>query len=338
MEILRNHSLKTYNTFGIDVKADFFVKLSSIKALQELINNQLYQENNSLILGGGSNILFTKDFNGLVLKTDFKGIKLEKEDEDFYYISAMAGEQWHSFVLKTIENNWQGLENLSLIPGSVGAAPIQNIGAYGVEVGDHIKTVKTIDLKDGKLCSFTAAECKFGYRNSVFKQQLKGKYLIYEVVFKLNKKPHYNIGYAALSEYLKHNNAGTVNAKTISEAVISVRKSKLPDPAEIGNCGSFFKNPVISSTQFNVLHKDYPAMPHYAVESGQVKIPAGWLIQTCGFKGEKVGRVGTYEKQALVIINLGNATGSEAFSFAQNIISKVENRFGIRLEPEVNIM
>ena len=338
MEILKNRSLKHFNTFGIDVCALYLAQITDVEALQKFIISPIYQKHDVLILGGGSNILFTEDYNGVILKTDLKGIALEREDQDYYYINAKAGEDWHNFVLKTIEHGWQGLENLSLIPGTVGAAPIQNIGAYGVEVGNLIHSVNTISLSDGKLRNFTTDECKFGYRNSIFKQELKGKYLIYEVVFKLNKKPKYNITYAALKDFLSAQSVEQPNAAIISDAVIQIRNSKLPDPGKIGNCGSFFKNPVISEEQFQSLLKKYPTMPYYRINDNEVKIPAGWLIEKCGFKGKKVGQVGTYAKQALVLINLGGATGNEAYNFALNIIQTVEDKFDIKLHPEVNII
>jgi len=338
MEILKNQSLKRFNTFGVDVHALYLAQIKDVEELQTLISSQVYQENKVLVLGGGSNILFKGSYKGLVLKTDIQGIDLAWEDQHYYYVSAKAGEDWHKFVLKTIEQGWQGLENLSLIPGTVGAAPIQNIGAYGVEVGNHIHSVNTISLVDGKRRSFSTDECKFGYRNSIFKQDLKGEYLIYEVVFKLNKKPKYNITYAALKDFLQQHNVKKATAQSISEAVIQIRKSKLPDPTEIGNCGSFFKNPVVTKEQFQSLLEQYPTMPHYHVSNNEVKIPAGWLIEKCGFKGKKVGQVGTYEKQALVLINLGSATGKDAYDFAQNIILTVEENFDIKLHPEVNII
>ncbi len=338
MEILQNISLKPYNTFGIDVRATFFINVKTIEELQLLSSEPFFTGNKKLILGGGSNILFTKDFHGLVLKTALKGIELIREDTNHYYVSVKAGEDWHGFVLKSIQQQWQGLENLSLIPGTVGAAPIQNIGAYGVEVADYIEEVKALEIKSGELQSFNAAACKFGYRNSIFKQELKGKYLIYEVVFRLNKIPKYNITYAPLKAALQEIDQEKLSAKHISDAVIKIRQSKLPDPEVIGNCGSFFKNPIVEEAIGQALLEKYPQMPNYAVGQGAMKIPAAWLIEQAGLKGSREGQVGTYQKQALVMVNHGNATGKEAHSFAKKIITKVNDTFGITLEPEVNIL
>lgn len=338
MEILQNISLKPYNTFGIDVRATFFINVKTIEELQLLSSEPFFTGNKKLILGGGSNILFTKDFHGLVLKTALKGIELIREDTNHYYVSVKAGEDWHGFVLKSIQQQWQGLENLSLIPGTVGAAPIQNIGAYGVEVADYIEEVKALEIKSGELQSFNAAACKFGYRNSIFKQELKGKYLIYEVVFRLNKIPKYNITYAPLKAVLQEIDQEKLSAKHISDAVIKIRQSKLPDPEVIGNCGSFFKNPIVEEAIGQALLEKYPQMPNYAVGQGAMKIPAAWLIEQAGLKGSREGQVGTYQKQALVMVNHGNATGKEAHSFAKKIITKVNDTFGITLEPEVNIL
>ena len=338
MEILQNISLKPYNTFGIDVRATFFINVKTIEELQLLSSEPFFTGNKKLILGGGSNILFTKDFHGLVLKTALKGIELIREDTNHYYVSVKAGEDWHGFVLKSIQQQWQGLENLSLIPGTVGAAPIQNIGAYGVEVADYIEEVKALEIKSGELQNFNAAACKFGYRNSIFKQELKGKYLIYEVVFRLNKIPKYNITYAPLKAVLQEIDQEKLSAKHISDAVIKIRQSKLPDPEVIGNCGSFFKNPIVEEAIGQALLEKYPQMPNYAVGQGAMKIPAAWLIEQAGLKGSREGQVGTYQKQALVMVNHGNATGKEAHSFAKKIITKVNDTFGITLEPEVNIL
>ncbi|MBT33679.1 MAG: UDP-N-acetylenolpyruvoylglucosamine reductase [Thalassobius sp.] len=338
MEILENFVLKSYNAFGIPAKARFFTHLYTTEELQELINTPIFKENKRLILGGGSNLLFTQDFDGLVVKTAQKGIELVDEDAEHFYVKVQAGENWHQFVLRTVEEGWQGLENLSLIPGTVGAAPIQNIGAYGVEVEQFIYEVSAIDLQSGEIRKFTAQECKFAYRNSVFKQELKGKYLISEVTFRLNKSPKFNLTYAALSQYLEAQNLGSPSQKAISEAVINIRSSKLPNPEEIGNCGSFFKNPVVEEAVFKRVLSENANMPYYSAGEGFYKIPAGWLIEQCGFKGKVFGNVGTYSKQALVLINCGNATGEEAWNFANKIIDTVSGKFGISLEPEVNII
>ena len=338
MELLENFALESCNTFGIAANARYFLHLHSIKDLQEIINHQIYKENKRLILGGGSNVLFTENFDGLVLKTSEKGIELADEDASAYYIKVKSGENWHQFVLKTVEEGWQGLENLSLIPGTVGAAPIQNIGAYGVEVMQFITEVSAVDLASGEIRVFTNSECQFAYRNSIFKQELKGKFLIYEVTFRLNKDPQFNLSYAALKQYLEASKVGLLNQKAISDAVISIRRSKLPDPAQVGNCGSFFKNPIISEKIFKKLATENSNMPFYKMTNGYYKIPAGWLIEQCGFKGKVFGNVGTYSKQALVLINCGGATGKEAWNYANRIIDKVFSQFGVTIEPEVNIL
>ncbi len=334
MEIKENISLKPFNTFGIDVLAREFIEVSTI---QELTNLEL-KEKDFLILGGGSNILFTKDYEGLVIKLNLGGIHLVEENESDELIKCMAGENWHDFVTWTLQRDLGGLENLSLIPGNVGTAPMQNIGAYGVEVKDTVETVEAVEIATGELIEFTGAECEFGYRESFFKKKGKGKFIITAVYFRLNKNPKVNISYGAIASTLEGWAVKDPDIHDVSRAVIYIRQSKLPDPEVIGNGGSFFKNPVVDEIIFRKLENKFPNMPHYKVPQDLYKIPAGWLIENTGWKGKKVGDCGVHEKQALVLVNHGKATGLEIWSLAQEIIKSVENQFGIVLEPEINII
>jgi UDP-N-acetylmuramate dehydrogenase len=290
-----------------------------------------------MILGGGSNILFTKDFNGTILKNELKGIELVKEDNDHYYVKGMAGESWHNFVLYTLDKGFTGLENLSLIPGCVGAAPMQNIGAYGVEVKDTCYEVECLNNTTLQIQKFSNTECKFGYRESVFKRELKNIYTIISVTFRLNKKPVYHTTYGAIEQELEKMGVKDLSARAISDAVIRIRQSKLPDPAVIGNAGSFFKNPVISLQQFESLYKEFPAIPNYEAPEGK-KIAAGWLIEQCGWKGYKEGDAGVHKLQSLVLVNYDNATGNQVYNLSEKIIQSVKQKFGIELEREVNII
>lgn len=335
MEIKENISLKKYNTFGIDVTAKRFVEVTSVYQLQELIKT----EKKLFLLGGGSNMLLTSNVEKLVVYLNIKGISIDKEDENKVYITVNAGEVWHEFVLWTIAQNYGGIENLSLIPGHVGTCPIQNIGAYGVEVKDTITKVEALEIATGKLVGFTNSECNFGYRNSVFKNEGKGKYIITSVSFQLTKKNHnLNVSYGAIKSELSSKNIKTPTLQNISDAVIAIRKSKLPDPKEIGNSGSFFKNPVISKNHFNTLQKEHPNIPNYIISDDLVKIPAGWLIEKCGFKGKRFGNCGVHEKQALVLVNYGKASGKEIFELAKQIQISVKENFKIALEIEVNVI
>ena len=330
MKIQNNFSLKSYNTFGIDVKAKRFVSVVSVTELIGLLK----ENTNIFLVSGGSNMLLTKDIEQLVIHLNFKGINIVKENKKSVYVNANAGENWHEFVQWCIKNNFGGVENLSLIPGNVGTCPIQNIGAYGVEVKDTIKEVHTICLKTQKKHIFKNAECNFGYRNSIFKNEAKGKYVITNVVFKLTKDKHkLNDSYGAIQQELKDKKPTIQN---ISNAIIKIRQQKLPDPKEVGNCGSFFKNPVVSESVFNAVYTLHPKMPFYKTET-DYKIPAGWLIEQCGFKGKRFGDAGVHKNQALVLVNYGNATGNEILSLAKTIRESVKNKFNITLEMEVNI-
>ncbi len=332
MRVTLNASLAPYNTFGIDVPAQRLVTLQQPSDLTEAL--AIDQPSNFLVVGGGSNILFTQPFEGTILHVAFRGIELISEDEESVRVRVAAGENWHQFVTYCVQKNWQGVENLSLIPGTVGAAPVQNIGAYGVEVCEVLECVEAVELATKQPKVFSVKECGFGYRKSVFKYTLKGQYLITHVVFRLRKKPQYNTSYGALASMLAEQPL-TVHA--ISQAVIAIRQSKLPDPNELGNCGSFFKNPVISEEQFNQLKQKYPAIVGFPQGEG-VKVAAGWLIDHAGWKGKRLGNVGTYPKQALVMVNWGGATGGEAKAFAEQVQQVVQQTFGVWLEPEVNIL
>ena len=334
MEFHSNFSLKNYNTFGIDVKAKKFVSVTSIDQLREV----LLSESDIFLLSGGSNMLLTKDIDKTVVHINLKGITIQEETENQVLVEVYAGEDWHQFVLWCVNHDFGGIENLSLIPGNVGTCPIQNIGAYGVEVKDVIESVEAIEINTGTIQTFSNSECEFGYRNSVFKNALKGQYVITKVRFKFTKGRHnLNTSYGAIeSELLKHN-IENPTIKDISNAVIAIRQSKLPDPKEIGNSGSFFKNPVIDATRFENLKERYPNIPSYVIDDNSIKVPAGWLIETAGFKGKRFGDAGIHDRQALVLVNHGNASGQEIFEVAQQIQAKIKNDFGIDLEIEVNV-
>jgi UDP-N-acetylmuramate dehydrogenase len=335
MKIQQNISLKKYNSFGIAVNAKRFIPIHSVYELQQLLKT----EQDLFVISGGSNMLLTKDIEKLVVHIDIPGISIDKEDEHSVYLTVNAGENWHDFVLWSVSQNYGGIENLSLIPGNVGTCPIQNIGAYGVEVKDTITKVDAVEIKTGKIVSFSNTDCKFGYRNSIFKNEVKGKYILISVSFKLTKnKHHLNTSYGAIEHEFESKNIQNPTLKDISDAVISIRKSKLPDPKEIGNSGSFFKNPVISNLEFLTLQKEYANIPNYLISEDEIKIPAGWLIEQAGFKGKRFGDCGVHEKQALVLVNYGNATGKEIHQLAQNIQKTILNKFGISLEIEVNVI
>lgn len=335
MNIQENISLKNYNTFGIDVTAKRFICIDSVYQLQELLK----VEKDIFLISGGSNMLLTKDIEKLVVHIDIKGVSIDQENENEVFLTVNAGENWHEFVLWCVDNNYGGLENLSLIPGNVGTCPIQNIGAYGVEVKDTITKVEALHIETGKLVQFSNEECKFGYRNSIFKNEVKGKYIITSVSFKLTKQNHnFNTSYGAIETELTSKNIAKPNLKNISDAVIAIRKSKLPDPKEIGNSGSFFKNPVITKAHFLTLQKTYPEIPSYIVSENQVKVPAGWLIEKAGFKGKRFGDFGVHKKQALVLVNYNNATGKDIYNLAETIQKEIKSKFDIKLEIEVNVI
>ncbi|MEX2478703.1 MAG: UDP-N-acetylmuramate dehydrogenase [Gracilimonas sp.] len=336
-DVKENFDLKEYNTMGVSANARYFASVASADELRQLLLQPDYIVIPKLMLGGGSNILFVNDFEGLVIHLDIKGRKVIEEGEREVLLKIGAGENWHEAVMYAVENGWGGIENLSLIPGSVGAAPIQNIGAYGVELEEVFESLEAIDLETGVSKTFGKKECNFGYRESVFKNKLKGKYIITHVTLRLQKDPEVNTSYRALSEQLEEKGISEPGIKDISKTVIEIRQSKLPDPADIGNTGSFFKNPVISVEAFEKLQKKYPEIPHYPA-GNEIKIPAAWLIDQCGWKGRKIGDAGVHKVHALVIVNYGNATGPEIIELAEKIRSSVFEKFGVELIPEVNVV
>lgn len=331
-------NLQPLNTFGISANADKLIEVNNIEQLQDLCNSENLIPGKFLILGSGSNILFKGNFHGLVLLNRIKGFSIINENEEFIWIKAFGGEIWHDFVLYCVSNGWGGIENLALIPGTVGAAPIQNIGAYGVEISSALESVQAIELSTGKLVSFENSTCRFGYRDSIFKQEAKGKYFIVSVVFKLSKVPKLNTSYGDITTTLTKNSISEPGIKDICDAVIEIRSNKLPDPKIIGNAGSFFKNPVITKLQFDELKSVFPDIKSFPVDETTVKIPAAWLIEQTGWKGKRLGNVGVHDKQALVLVNYSNGTGDELLQLANQIIHSVKNKFNITLSPEVNII
>lgn len=329
--------------------ANLFAKFSSIEELDELLElnkrTTYRQQHTSLILGGGSNILFTKNFDGLVLKNEIRGIKTIKEDEHHIYVNVGAGENWHQFVLHCIKSGWAGVENLSLIPGNVGASPMQNIGAYGVEIKDVFYSLEAYHIRDKRMVNFTLNDCEFGYRESIFKKKFRDEFVITDVTYRLNRIPDYNISYGAIGQELGRMGIKDLSLKAVSQAVINIRSSKLPDPAQIGNAGSFFKNPEVGSSKFRDLRQQFPGIVGYELPNGNIKLAAGWLIEHCGpentgqsWKGYRKGDAGCHEKQALVLVNHGNAKGIEIFELSEAILHSVREKFGVELEREVNIV
>jgi UDP-N-acetylmuramate dehydrogenase len=337
MKILQDTSLKPYNTFGIDVKARKLVEVSTVGELKEVLQRSYASE--LFILGGGSNMLLTKDVEKTVVHINLKGREILEESDDEIVLQAMAGENWHQFVLFCIENGYGGIENLSLIPGNVGTAPIQNIGAYGVEIKDIFESCTALDVQTLELKTFSREECRFGYRDSIFKNEASGKYIIVSVSFRLSKRDHkLDTSYGSIDTFLEDKGVKNPGIKDISDAVISIRQSKLPDPNVLGNSGSFFKNPVVERSVLSELQKQFPEMPFYVLNEKQVKIPAGWLIDRAGFKGYREGDAGVHEKQALVLVNYGKATGQEILALSTKIQERIFEMFNIRITPEVNII
>ncbi|MDA0178494.1 UDP-N-acetylmuramate dehydrogenase [Mesoflavibacter profundi] len=336
MQILDNISLKPYNTFGIDVKAKHFASIQTIEELKSLYSNNNYPK--KFLIGGGSNMLLTQDIDALVIHLNLQGIQILKKEDNFVYINVKAGQNWHDFVLWTLDNNYGGLENMSLIPGNVGTAPIQNIGAYGVELKDVFYSCEVLNLENLKIETLTNKACNFGYRNSIFKNEAKGKYIILSVTFKLTVNNHtLNTNYGAITSQLEAMQVKDPTIKDVSNAVIAIRKSKLPDPKQIGNSGSFFKNPIISIHQFKDLEKNFPNLPHYVISDTEIKIPAGWLIEKAGFKGKTFDNYGVHKQQALVLINYGGATGQQILELSKLIQKTIYRIFNISIEAEVNI-
>lgn len=346
MQIQENFNIQRYNTFGINAIARKFATINAVKELPALVRQA--EGEPLLVLGGGSNLLFTEDFHGLVLKNNLKGIRLLKEDSKHYYVQVAAGEPWHSFVMYCVERGYAGLENLSLIPGLAGASPMQNIGAYGVEIKDYFHELEAYNIREEKIQRFSSQQCQFGYRESVFKKALKGQYIILSVTFRLLKHPELHLDYGAIKTELAA--AGIdlskrlPSIKEVSSAVIRIRESKLPDPANTGNAGSFFKNPTIPLAQYESLKERFEALPGYPVPdskpsaAAQIKVAAGYLIEACGFKGYRKGDAGVHNRQALVLVNYGKATGREIYQLSEQIIESVYEKFSITLEREVNII
>lgn len=337
MEIQNNFSLKNYNTFGIEAKAKQFIAVHSVAELKNVLEqNKL---NTKFILGGGSNMLLTKDIEALVIHIDLKGKKIIAEDDDFVWVESQAGETWHEFVLWTIDKNFGGLENMSLIPGNVGTTPVQNIGAYGTEIKDTFISCDALSIANQETKKFTNEECLFGYRESIFKNVAKDQYVITSVVFKLTKRNHkINTSYGDITAELAKNNIINPTLKEVSNAVITIRQSKLPDPKELGNSGSFFKNPILLKSDFEKIHQQFPEMKYYDISETEVKVPAGWLIEQAGFKGKRFGNAGIHKNQALVLVNYGNATGQEILNISKDIQETILNTFGIQIEAEVNVI
>lgn len=337
MEIQNNFSLKNYNTFGIEAKAKQFVAVQSVSELKTILEqNKLATK---FILGGGSNMLLTKDIEALVIHINLKGKKIIAENEDFVWVESQAGENWHEFVLWTIDQNLGGLENMSLIPGNVGTTPVQNIGAYGTEIKDTFVSCEAISKENQKTKKFEKDECRFGYRESIFKNEAKDQYVITSVVFKLTKRNHkINISYGDITNELAKKNIGNPTLKDVSNAVIAIRQSKLPDPKELGNSGSFFKNPILLKSDFEKIHRQFPEMKYYDISETEVKVPAGWLIEQAGFKGKRFGNAGIHKNQALVLVNYGDATGQEILNISKDIQETILKMFGIQIEAEVNVI
>jgi UDP-N-acetylmuramate dehydrogenase len=338
MKIFTKVPLEKFNTFNIKVDADYFAEVASISDLSEV--SEFISDNKLpyLILGGGSNILFTQNYKGLVIKISLQGIDILKEDEHHVYVKAGAGVVWDDFVEYCVGQNWGGLENLSLIPGSIGASPVQNIGAYGVEMKDHFFELEFYNFEKKEIEKFYFEDCYFGYRNSIFKNELKGKGIVLNVTYKLDKHPQFKTEYGSIQNELDKMDAKDHCLKTLRDVVISIRRSKLPEPEEIPNAGSFFKNPVIDEKQFKNLKNSFPEIVFYKQGDGFVKLAAGWLIDQCGWKGKSIGRAGVHKNQALVLVNLGNAAGSEIYTLSEKIKRSVMDKFGVELEREVNVL
>jgi UDP-N-acetylmuramate dehydrogenase len=338
LNILKNISLQTLNTMGIDVLASNFVEVETVSQLLEALEWSETNKKEIMVLGGGSNVLFTRDFDGLIIQNKIRTVEIIEETKDSVFLHIGAGENWHELVQYTVDQNWYGIENLALIPGSVGAAPIQNIGAYGVELKDVLTKVHAIDLQSKNTRTFSNEECKFAYRDSVFKSVNKGKFTIVGIEIGLSKVRRINIEYGDIRKVLDEMDERDIIAKTIFDAVCKIRKSKLPDPAVLGNTGSFFKNPIVSMDIMENIKSSHPDVPMYPVDENRVKIPAGWLIEKSGWKGKRIGETGNHEKQALVIVNYGKATGIEVLEHANRVIDDIKNKFGIELQAEVNII
>lgn len=338
MQISSHISLKPFNTFGIDASAKLFTIVRSTPDVQELLQHPDYKNNPHFILGGGSNILLTQNVDALVIKNELKGIEVVEETEDHALVKCAAGEVWHDFVLYCIDKGFAGIENLSLIPGNTGASPMQNIGAYGVEIKDTFHELEAIDLKTGELMTFSKTDCEFGYRESVFKRKYKDRFMILSVSFRLSRKPVFHTEYGAIKQELDKMGISELSIKAISQAVINIRSSKLPDPKKIGNSGSFFKNPEVNAETYQRLLKEFPGLVAYPLDNGNYKLAAGWLIEQSGLKGYRSGDAGVHALQALVLVNYGHASGKEIYDLSSKVLETVDRKFGVMLEREVNII
>ena len=338
MNIIENYPLLKLNTFGVDVKAKYFTSINTINELIEVTKTNVFKDLELLILGGGSNILFTKDFDGLVILNNIKGKEIIEQNQQSIFLKIGAGENWHELVMYCVDNGWGGIENLSLIPGNTGTAPMQNIGAYGVEIKETFVELEALEISSGKIVKFNNSDCEFGYRESVFKNKMKNQYIILNITLELKKNPVLNINYGDVKAILESQNIKNPAIKEVSNAIISIRQSKLPDPKKIGNSGSFFKNPIVSLNQLELIKKKYPNVVNYEINENEFKIAAGWLIERAGWKGKKFNNYGVHEKQALVLVNYGLANGMEIFELSEKIILDIKDKFGIKLEREVNII
>ena len=338
MNVIENYPLIKLNTFGIDVKAKYFTSINTVNELIEIKKSEKFKDHELLILGGGSNILFTKDFNGLVILNNIKGKEIVDQNDDSIILKIGAGENWHELVMYCVDNGWGGIENLSLIPGNTGTAPMQNIGAYGVEIKETFVELEALEISSGKIVKFSNSECEFGYRESVFKNKMKNKYIILNITLELNKNPILNINYGDIKAILETKKIETPKIKDVSNAIISIRQRKLPDPKKIGNSGSFFKNPIIDINLLKLIEEKYPNVVSYKINENEFKIAAGWIIEKAGWKGKKFNNFGVHENQALVLVNYGLANGKEIFNLSEKIILDIKEKFGITLEREVNII
>ena len=338
MTIKNNIPLKELNTFGVKASAKYFCEIDSAGDLTLLFDRKEFQKNTILILGSGSNLLFTNDFNGIVIKNNIKGFEVIEDNENEVFVRIGAGEIWHDTVLQAIANDWGGIENLSLIPGTVGAAPMQNIGAYGVEIKQVFEQLEAFHLESGELHTYDKEACQFGYRESIFKNKVKGQYIITAITLRLTKKHVYNTSYGAIIDTISEMGIEELSIKAISDAVIQIRQSKLPDPAVVGNAGSFFKNPTVDKIDYEGLRAEFLNIPGYELPDNKVKVPAGWLIEQCDWKGKRIGNIGVHDKQALVIVNYGEGSGMEIKNLSEQIQKSVSDKFGIELTPEVNFI
>lgn len=338
MEIRQHVSLRHLNTFGLESEARYFADVTSEEDLKALLINPDYQSVTKFVLGGGSNVLLTQNVDALVIHPNIKGIAVLREDEHFVWLGVGGGEVWHNLVMYCVSHGYAGIENLSLIPGTVGAAPMQNIGAYGVEVKDVIEEVSALSMATGEVRKFSNAECQFGYRESIFKKELKDQYIITGVVIRLLKKPVFHVAYGDIQKTLEAMEVKELSIRAVSDAVIHIRQSKLPDPAKIGNAGSFFKNPEIDQSQYDTLKEQYASLPGYPTEPGKIKVPAGWLIEQAGWKGFRDGAIGVHERQALVLVNYGGGKGEDIKALSEKIKHSVVSKFGVALSTEVNFV